>query len=347
MRLFWHATSLAEAEWLRYMLGDLVTSEAVDLGFSGLYLPGIHVINENVTPLQTLPLRKRGELGGRDKVVLVHLSDEWFRGGGYTKYAEFDYVIRNYWTHLASGPGIMTIPLGYPNGTPTSATAGPPVGAGSRPHLWSFVGQIKASRGVMARTLRTLERGILVDTRPGRDAPLSKADFNALLENSVFGPCPMGNITLETWRLYECLERGVIPILEKRIGLNYFENVVGSNHPIPAFRTWRAARHFCAGFRDAPEAAERLQTDLTTWWAIEKARIRAELHQELNGAAWPLSPAPHGAQAVRRSSLIYEALRLFDLLRHQTLSSLIQRAINSEGLLRRMRSRLVDRSGRT
>src|SRR5437868_14679039 len=80
---------------------------------------------------------------------------------------------------------------------------------------------------------------------------LSEGAFRCLLSDSTFAPAPMGNVMAETWRFYEALEVGCIPIVERHWRLNYFEDLLGPN-PIPTFYSWPSARRFMLELRSQP-----------------------------------------------------------------------------------------------
>lgn len=53
--------------------------------------------------------------------------------------------------------------------------------------------------------------------------------------DSIFSPCPQGNVLLETPRVYEALQCGSIPIVERRLTLDYYKQLLGP-HPLPTVR---------------------------------------------------------------------------------------------------------------
>lgn len=155
-------------------------------------------------------------------LTLFHASDEYF-AGGYGIYGFFDRVIRTHETWLARAPGIMTIPLGVPNGS-FGPAAFPSVG--NPRYVWFFAGQVKASRAEMIKVLRDLEPHYTIDTLAR--GSLDGQEYRQLLLDGIFLPCPMGNVMLETWRLYEGLEFGSNPILEKRWAIDYYRTLLGA-----------------------------------------------------------------------------------------------------------------------
>jgi hypothetical protein len=330
MRLFWHAAELEERDWLRYLLAPVVTEEYDDFDFARLGETGIHAISTNVTLLRELDTQAR-RLTPSGSRVLVHLSDEWF-SGGYAAYRHFDAVIRTHATHLAAGPGILTIPLGYPNRTaPVSDTPF----ASERPHAWSFVGEVKASRHEMASAMRTVASGVLIDT-VGPSARITKAEFNALLSSSSFSPCPMGNVMAETWRLYESLEQGCVPLVERRSTLDYYTKLLGDSHPIPTFRSWSAAAHFCRRLLKRPGEMDALQREISTWWESEKRATGARVCEFVQAPTHARALRRFARRPLNRTAILYEPARMIELARHQSARSLARALLRPRAIVARV-----------
>ncbi|CAL78475.1 hypothetical protein BRADO4748 [Bradyrhizobium sp. ORS 278] len=267
-------------------------------------------------------------------LILLHTSDEWF-SGGYALYRHFDAVIRNFATGLARQEGIWTIPEGYANGTRTGTALRP---ATERRHVWSFTGEIKSSRADMAAALARLTPHFLTGTASIYNAngkKLRKTEFDDLLETTVFSPCPMGNAILETWRLYESLELGCIPLVETRWSLDYFTSLLGP-HPIPSFRSWEAACRYAELMLQDSSALLRKQSEIIAWWRAKKMAVHSELRQAVTGPSRHAALQRFGALARNRHPPLHEPLRLLELLRHQSGASLMRRIRRPAGPIRRI-----------
>ena len=333
MKLVWHAEGLLETEWLREMLGDLVEEEQTDLDLACYDDDTIHVVSSNWKPLPSYEsyfeeCRRRCR-----RLHLIHLSDEWF-SGGYRLYRHFDSVVRNFFTYLAHGPGIVTIPEGYSNGTPS----GHRKPADQRRFAWSFIGELKASRIDMVAQFRQLQPHCLISTSSISDSgghKVSKADYIDCLADTAFSPCPMGNVILETWRLYECLELGCIPLVESRLSLDYFKTLLGRN-PIPAFRRWPDAHRYAAALYDDKSALLAGQAEIQRWWSDHKAATRRVVHELLLGPSKSSALAQFARLPRNRFPVVHEPLRLAELARHQSPASLKRRLSRPMAPLRRI-----------
>lgn len=342
MEIIWHVEDCRERDWLRFLLAGSASGETDDYGYGLPVADAIHVVSGNTTPLRDLDgyfARCRRQLG---PLILFQLSDEWF-SGGYKVYRHFDLVLRTHHTRLADAPGIYTVPLGPPSDTQTisTSTLGSP-----RRYMWSFVGELKASRFEMLRAMRAVQPHLVVS--PGRwdpDLPsLAKTEFDEVLDESAFLPCPMGNAMAETWRLYEGLERGCIPLVERRPFMDYYSNLFGS-HPIPTFRSWGQARAYCIQLLNDRAALEWTQRELFTWWQDRKLATRRAVQTRIQDPRYNDSLRRYAARLPNRRRLLYEGLRLGELIRHQSPESLTRRLRNPGGAVRRILRESFSRDG--
>ena len=334
MKLIWHADGLLEADWLREMLDGLVDVEIRDLGLTCFVDHSIHVVSSNWQPLPYYLDYARLLRARCEHIVLVHLSDEWY-SGGYELYASFDAVVRNFRTALAEHAGILTIPEGYSNATRRDGSWKP---ASERRYAWSFVGEVKASRAEMVQafadlTPRCLESTASISHAGGRK--ISKIAYDEVLADSKLSPCPMGNAILETWRLYESLELGCIPIVEQRLTLDYFTSLFGPN-PIPTFLSWKRARRWAETMIDDAVRLDALQAEIAAWWLRHKGRVRTDIAALVLGRSRATDLRRFAALPRNRYPVLYEPFRICELLRHQSAGSLARRLRRPTAPLRRI-----------
>jgi hypothetical protein len=176
----------------------------------------------------------------------------------------------------------------------------------------------------------------LYDSRRQKVRPATESEYKDILRASVFAPCPMGNVMLETFRLYEALEAGAIPLLSRRLFMPYHDRVI-PGHPIPAFTRWAAACRFANRLLADPAALDALQARLMAWWRDYKSRLQSEtchfVAQGFEGrfradlAEW----RPRTGTALR-------AWRLVELLKHHDLAA-------ARGRLEIMMTRLARPAG--
>jgi hypothetical protein len=257
-----------ETEWLRLLLRGAYTEEVLDNTWTRQARVMI-VVDNRLVPEKLPYYREAFEAGCR--IVLVHLSDEAFKDD-YGIYRYCDAVIRNYHSsRLADLARVHVIPLGYKAGFTLNAQ--PPRPAAQRKYLWSFAGDAKKyTRTDMLRAMETLGSGHthLTDGFGTADAlPLEK--YRALMDDTVVVPCPGGWSNLETFRVYEALEAGCIPIVERRPGFDYFTQLLGP-HPIPSVMTWREGAALAAWLKDN-DGLEALRDQCAQWWHMRKPQL--------------------------------------------------------------------------
>jgi hypothetical protein len=122
-----------------------------------------------------------------------------------------------------------------------------------------------------------------IDNFPGmisagtlRGPRLPFPEYLDMLGDSIFCPCPMGNVNVDCQRICEALDCGTIPIAEDRTGLLYYRGLFGPN-PIPTVPTWREGRRWVAKIVQTPEAISELQRECIAWWRDYQERYTAEI----------------------------------------------------------------------
>jgi hypothetical protein len=215
-------------------------------------------------------------------VILYHVSDEWYLDP-LDNYHYFTHVIRNYYHTGLNGSGISHFPLGPCHFSQQPVFSRP---AAERKYVWSFAGQLASTRRSLVKCLRDIIPNRLHVTggvrRPQR--PISPNEYLDLLGNSIFVPCGMGNVNLESFRIYEALECGAIPIVEKRPWLDYF-NLLFGPHPLPSVNRWGDAPALMRRLQSEPRRLNQKQSEIRTWWENLQKRLSQRLTQLLNSVS--------------------------------------------------------------
>jgi len=90
-------------------------------------------------------------------------------------------------------------------------------------------------------------------------------EYAAILEESVFSPCPIGMQNLDSFRVYESLEAGCIPIVERRPNHDYFACLFGS-HPMITIDNWNQAPAIIADLLHDAHVLEARRKQCEAWW---------------------------------------------------------------------------------
>jgi hypothetical protein len=262
---------------------------------------------------------------------LVHFLDENFEGRYEAIYRNFRGVFRCHWADVFNRKYVMRLPIGYCSGM---SRAGRRIEAATqRRYLWSFVGQAaKSSRPDMAKALSGVEPHFLFATddvsgfvflQPagGGSRRLPASEASEILFQSVFSPCPMGNVQVESFRVYEALEAGSIPIVEKRWTLDYFRMLWGE-HPIPTVRSWAEGRDLIQRMAADPDGLDALQERCLTWWADYKRGYRDEAAEFIRKRSADSVPVREPIMTPKYS---LPGWRVIELLRHHDANALARR----------------------
>ena len=307
--LLWQWKAFPERDWIAHLFEPFTADNVFDTEHR-IVLDNCIVID---ACLHIQPSEYFTQFRGKN-AWLVHLSEETYEGG-YHNYEHFRGVFRCYWSSFFNPLRVMAIPLGYPAGFVGGAGA---PGAARRPYLWSFLGSSsRASRPEMIAALKPLAPHFLHLTDRGVER-LGRPEYEQLLRDSIFAPCPMGNVNLESYRVYEALECGAIPIVEKRIGLDYFTSLLGK-HPMPAFTTWRQAARFVARIRGNPGALDALQRECMEWWRAYKTGLTERM------ARFFEAPRERDAEPFVRWRRSIPGAQAIELMRHHTVPALARR----------------------
>lgn len=280
----WRGDDMGQIDWIRSILGGAINEWIFDQERTV-------VLNDSIVFDRYVNAQDRHmyEAFRGKNAFLVDLADENYDFRPEV-YSNFRGVIRCYGSDVFRPDFVRILPLGYfePMSFPINVET--PVAA--RRYIWSFMGEVgRSSRPEMAANLLSLEPHLLFstggqhgfnfwNTDAGKRRRFSPQQCLEILADSVFAPCPMGNVNLECWRVYEALECGAIPVLEKRSSLDYFHELFG-DHPIPTFSSWKAARSAMCDFMLDSEQLNKLQQECRTWWAAYQPRLADDLQKFL------------------------------------------------------------------
>ena len=155
------------------------------------------------------------ELGHPYGVVLM--SDETLSEPyDYLDHPECVFCLRQYvHPELIRHPKVTTIPLGYTDGLQHPFGFNVPR-ASERRYTWSFAGSLKADRGEAIDAFSQLKPYQLNIYDQFHDpAQLTSEEYSALLKKSKFIICPQGGCNIDSFRIYEALTCGAIPVVMK------------------------------------------------------------------------------------------------------------------------------------
>ena len=199
--------------------------------------------------------------------ALVHLSDEEGFDGDelYPMLPGGTPIWRNFGHSRFAGlePCPVVFPIG-PRGL--FLQPGPWSPASRRPLPWAFMGTLWGSgsrRLATALFLRALPQGFFHGAS-GFASGLPLHHYKQVLAQSVFALCPEGDRHLDTFRLYESLQMGCIPLV---VDVDHqAQALLGDRWPLPPLASWGEALAFAVSTLQSPNALNALQDQTQRWW---------------------------------------------------------------------------------
>jgi hypothetical protein len=175
---------------------------------------------------------------------------------------------------------VTTIPLGY-HWNPRIGAESPLDKTPSLPFRslhWSFIGTDWQGRKTKVTSLQSPEltaKATFLEDWHSSDM-VGRDKYMEQLLNSWFIPCP-GGINPETFRFYEALEAGAVPILvgEDR-ALDYLEFIKPHIDVIP-IKDWTHAREFMLELVRKKDLLETYRARILTQWTAWKRRCANEV----------------------------------------------------------------------
>jgi hypothetical protein len=334
----WQSSNPREREWIEEIFGPWIASHVTDSRHQMVLDNAIlfDAFTYCVDPAYYAQFRGKN-------AFLVEFLDENYEGGRYELYRNFRGVFRCHWSDAFVHDHVRKLPLGYGKGM---ARGGRPIQpAARRRYVWSFIGHAgKSTRPDAVRALASIEPHFLFSTDDvpglailnrvgGQPKRLPPEEYSQILLESAFSPCPMGNVNIECFRMYESLECGAIPIVEKRATLDYYRKLLG-DHPIPTVRSWSEAARMIRRMLRNPDDIDVLQQQCIAWWGDYKRDYRGQVGRFLHerSARPSADPIP-----VMTSMQKIPGWRTIELLRHHNSSAFLRR-VNRQ-LVRLVRNR--------
>lgn len=152
---------------------------------------------------------------------------------------------------------------------------------------WFFSGQVThVRRQQCTNVLRRLPNGVLNHT-PGFTQGFSREEYYRFMAKTKLAICPAGYITPDSFRIWEALEAGCIPIVDgmtpqpERCGVAHWWNILlGEEPPFPVVYDWN----------DLPRVIdEQLQNweynamRIHFWWENYKQKLGIHLFHDATG----------------------------------------------------------------
>jgi GR25 family glycosyltransferase involved in LPS biosynthesis len=213
------------------------------------------------------------------KFFVLHMSDEFCADPiDFYELEGCKGVIRNYMRDGLSSK-VIVIPLGFhwaiPNGEPHIHTPRPPF----RELLWSFVGTNWMGRKEKLSPLTQAgEHKMVFMDDWNSPKMIGREECLSILLNSWCVPCPSGH-NGETFRFYEALEAGAVPIVVKEGGA--FLKYISQHIQIMPAESWQHAAQLIYTLKAQPEVYEKYRVSLLIGWENLKNKTKESIRELL------------------------------------------------------------------
>jgi hypothetical protein len=270
-----------EAAWLQSLIGLLPAVAAWDqplrikaidphvvvLVESGLLTLARPPDSKKLNALHQQRLQRLQQLRDVPRLGVLHLSDEDGLDGDdlYPCLPAHAVVWRNF--NYSRHSSVRNFPIG-PRAEFLDNTYCPriPQPSSSRPFPWAFMGTLWASGSRTYATslfLRSLPNGFFHEGH-GFGSGLPIKVYRDHLVKSAFALCPEGDRHLDSFRLYESLQAGCIPVIvdarDMALGL------LGDLAPFPVFKDWYDALLWVQNLLNQPHQLDSTQRAIWAWW---------------------------------------------------------------------------------
>ena len=203
------------------------------------------------------------------KIFLIHLGDE---GGAEKKdlvYSLCEHIWRTFSLPMFKNfKNVSCIPIGY-----KSDPIKDKINILKRNYKWSFLG---TTHGSSRYDLLNKHKNImpnfinLTEDFSGKKS-MDTNDYYKILNNSIFAPIPHGYFHPETYRLYEALEAGCIPIIENPF--QFFDNFL-PNNPLLSVNSWEDSSTIIKKYLENKKDIENLRNNINDWWIQHKENLK-------------------------------------------------------------------------
>ena len=206
------------------------------------------------------------------KIYLFHLGDE---SGSYnlsSVYNNCNYVWRPFCSNkYFKNNKVKCIPIGYKSGVIMKEKS-------KRRYKWAFTGTPhKTSRHDLLYQLSSIQPFFCHKTEKFDQKIISVEDMNEVLSSTEFIPCPNGFFHPETYRLYEALESGCIPIVEN--AYSYYDRLF-PNNPFIKIDKWAEAKPVINGWGN--DQISKKRGECIKWWRDFKNKLQDSIKLTIN-----------------------------------------------------------------
>jgi len=213
------------------------------------------------------------------QLYMLHLSDERCAADvSLYNHPGLRGIFRNYWRPEVCTKKVIHLPLGYHNGRGGHGSFAKVI---ERTSTWSFAGAMdRPGRSDIIDTLCRVS-GYRLHLTPTwhSDKNLAAKDYVDLLNDSKFVPCLGGAFNVESFRFYEAIENGAIPLVPIDTRDSY-KNVLTDEKPplLLGLSDMKTAVQVMNTLLPRGDILQKTQEDMRGWWVDYKKRLTKRVH---------------------------------------------------------------------
>lgn len=176
-------------------------------------------------------------------------------------------------------PELSSVYRALPNGPTPNIPARP----SEKPLDWAFMGQVThVRRQTCYNALCNLRNGLLVGS-VGFTQGLPHDQYLKTLGFAKIIACPSGPCTPDSFRVYEALELGCVPIVDTRTVSDtyprgYWERLFGRPFPFPQISDWNLVEDV---IKDELSKWPNNAVECSRWWEEQKAIMKKKFEEDL------------------------------------------------------------------
>ena len=276
-----NGTDLYESKWLQDLF-QVIPFNVESVSETDTFHPDDELIAIILRPRWDEQLRWLERLRLFHKFKLIHLSDEYGTDPIHMySWPEVTGVLRTYCRPDLENPKVLIIPLGYHwqytgnRDVPHLSTPNLPF----RENAWSFAGTDWQNRSNDLSILHAIQPHYVKYLADWKDPGQLKGDeYISLLLNTKFIPCPRGQ-NVETYRLYEALDCGCIPLFVDSPEVNQWLQVFNSEIPFLKLPSWEYTAGLLQHFQQNVDQMEKYRASILISWAKYKMGLKERVRK--------------------------------------------------------------------
>ena len=205
------------------------------------------------------------------KIFLFHLGDEFGFHNLSPVYNNCNFIWRPFCSNrYFKNEKVKCIPIGYKSGVLDKNKT-------NREFKWSFAGTPhKSSRHDLLFQLSDIKPFFCHKTEKFDKKIIFVDEMNDVLSSTEFIPCPYGFFHPETYRVYEALECGCIPIVEE--AYQYYDRLF-PNNPFIKINKWKDAKSLLQEW-DSDRVKKKSEACIL-WWKNMKKEIQDSIKNKV------------------------------------------------------------------